>query len=115
MSQRFRFPAVLVAGSLLLVGTTACATGTYQYRPYRTDGYQQIQRRAYDNGYREGLEHGRDDARRGRAFSFERHDDYRDADEGYRRGDGIDRDQYRQMYRDGFRAGYSESYRQFER
>jgi len=115
MSQRFRLPAVLVAGSLLLAGTTACATRTYDYRPYRADNSPQIERRAYDTGYRQGLDRGRDDARRGRVFSIERHDEYRDADSGYRRDEGISRDQYRQMYRDGFRAGYAESFQQLRR
>jgi hypothetical protein len=116
MREKLRRFTIVFAGSLMLAGSAACATGTYQYRPNRTDGYyQQAGRRAYDNGYREGLERGRDDARRRRAFSFERYDEYRNADRGYRRGDGIGRDQYRQMYRDGFRAGYTQSYQRIGR
>ena len=66
--------------------------------------------RAYDNGYREGLEHGEKDARRGRDFAYAHADEYRDADHGYRRSDG-DREWYRQAFRRGYAAGYTEGYR----
>src|SRR5205814_7092028 len=78
----------------------ACAAQTYGYQ----SGYgysQDIQRRAYENGYRVGLQRGLRDVNDRRAFSYERFGDYRDADQGYRRGDG-DRDFYQRAFRQGF-------------
>jgi hypothetical protein len=93
----------------IAVAAPACAAQTYAYRP---DGVnREVQRRAYDNGYREGSDQGRKDARDRRDFSFERHGDYRDADDGYRRSDG-NKDSYRQFFREGFRAGYSQAFNQ---
>lgn len=109
MLKAYRIPAILLALGVWTT-TAACASRTYAYRNTGYQ-YQQFERRAYDNGYREGLEHGRDDARSGRQFSYTRHDEYRDADEGYHRSDG-NKDVYRQAYRDGFRAGYMEAFNQ---
>ena len=108
MSKTFRhLPAlILVAGVAL--AAPACAAGIYSSGPrgvYNRD----LDRRAYDNGFREGLEEGRNDARHNRDFSPQRHDEYRDADDGYRRGEG-DREYYRRSYRQGFEAAYTESY-----
>lgn len=109
---------ILMAG--LLFTTQACAA-TYGYGGrYPDQGYgygypdrgyaANLQRRAYDKGYEEGLEHGRSDARRGRSFDYRRHDEFRDGDEGYSRRDG-DREYYRAAFRRGFVAGYNEAYR----
>jgi hypothetical protein len=100
---------ILVAG--LLFTTQACAAsygyaGRYPDRGYAVD----LERRAYSNGYQEGLEHGRSDARRGRSFDYRRHDEFRDADEGYNRRYGY-REDYRVSFRRGFVAGYNEAYR----
>jgi hypothetical protein len=67
-------------------------------------------RRASDIGYREGFEHGRDDARRGRDFAYAHDDAYRNADIGWQRGDG-DIERYRQSFRRAYVDGYSEGYR----
>jgi len=82
------------------------ATSVAQERSAR---YQRIDDRAYDNGYRDGLSEGERDARDGREFSFVRAEMYRAADEGYRRDDG-DLNDYRQMFRRGFEAGYREGF-----
>jgi hypothetical protein len=107
-------PAVALFGAL--VAAPACATGGYAYR---SDGQHQpygngreVERIAHDNGYHEGREAGENDGRKGRSFSVERHDDFRDADEGYHREYG-DKDFYRREFREGFRAGYSDAYNQF--
>jgi hypothetical protein len=101
-------PAIAFAGVLAL-GAPACAAQTYGYG-YPRGGYgRDTDRRAYDRGYREGLDQGRDDARHDRRYSLDRHGEYRDADDGYRRGDG-DREYYRRSYRAGFQAGYNEAY-----
>jgi hypothetical protein len=103
-------PALLfVAG--VAAAAPACAAQTYGYGyPRSNAGYgRDIERRAYDNGYREGLQEGRNDGQRNRNFSPERHSEFRDADNGYHRGDG-DRDFYRRAYRQGFQTGYRESF-----
>jgi hypothetical protein len=99
--------ALLVAG--LSIAGPACATQTYGYRG-PSGGYgRDIERQAYDYGYRDGIRAGERDGRSGRSFSFNRHDDWRDADSGYNRSWG-DRDWYRRTYRRGFESGYTESY-----
>ena len=104
----FRTHGYLAGSALaatLFIATPACAAQTYGYR----GGYQEVERGAYDNGYREGVEHGREDARKGRDFSYARHGDYRDADDGYRRAFG-DREFYRRIFRQGFQTGYTEAF-----
>ena len=97
--------------AITAVATPACAGPVYQSRGIYS---QQFERRAYDTGYREGLNRGRDDARSGRQFSYNRADEYRDADIGYRRQDG-NKDAYRRTFRQGFEAGYTEAFNQFAR
>ena len=106
---------------LALVATVsaapACASGVYGYRgdrPYTGGAVQGVERIAHENGYHEGREAGEHDARRGRSFSFDRHDDWRDADHGYRRDYG-DREFYRHEFREGFRAGYTDGYNEYAR
>ena len=101
--------AVMLAG--LCIAAPACATQGYGYRV--PTGYERdLQRRAYDSGYRDGVRAGEKDGRKGQSFSYNRHDDWRDADDGYRRDYG-DRDFYRRSFRNGFEAGYSESYNRY--
>jgi hypothetical protein len=103
-------PAMLLSAATL-ASTSACAAQVYGYR----GGYgQEIERRAYDNGYRDGLRAGERDARRGRVFSIERQDDWRDTGDGYHRDFG-DRELYGRVFREGFRVGYSEGFNRFAR
>jgi hypothetical protein len=100
-------PALLL--SAMAITTTACAATVYG-SSYPRGGYgRDLERRAYDNGFREGVEEGQNDARRNRDFSPQRHDEYRNADGGYNRDYG-DREYYRRSFRQGFEAGYRESY-----
>jgi hypothetical protein len=99
---------LLVTG--LLVTTSGCASQGYWYGPPDRNYRMDVQRRAYDEGYRAGLDHGRSDARDGRSFNYTRHNDYRNADRGYGRSFG-DRGSYRGVFRQGFAAGYTEAYR----
>jgi hypothetical protein len=102
-------PAAFIA--LLSVASGACAAqgAFYQYRPpVRT-----VDQRAYTRGYEEGRSAGENDARHNRRFDYSRHGDYRDADAGYR-GYG-DRNAYRTLFRQGFVAGYNDSYRRYAR
>ena len=62
-----------------------------------------------DEGYRDGARAGGNDAREGRGFDYQRHRDYREADQGYQSRDGR-RDAYTQHYRAGFVAGYRDGY-----
>jgi hypothetical protein len=95
------------------MAASGCAAQTYRYSGGRDRNYiREFERRGYDNGYRNGLRAGERDARSGRPFSFNRHDDWRDADEGYRRGYG-DRDLYRRSFRNGFESGYTDTYNRY--
>lgn len=105
MPSRFA-PVCLLAA--VLVSTSACAHTYYGY-DHAARYQDEMGRRAYAQGYRDGLRHGNWDARDDRRFDFRRHDDYRDADGGYRHAYG-DRDDYRRAYRGGFAAGYADGY-----
>jgi hypothetical protein len=64
---------------------------------------------AYDNGYRDGLDKGREDRNDRDSFDPVRHSRYRSADEGYNSRFGS-KEQYKLVYRDGFEAGYAQGY-----
>src|SRR5690242_9699114 len=98
-------PAGLLAIALS-TASTACATQSgYQRYPGNT---QRADNQAYDRGFAEGRRQGQYDAQARRSYDYGRHTEYREANSGYRYGD---RSNYRQMYRDGFVAGYNEGYR----
>ncbi len=99
-------PAALVVAGVG-IATTACASQLYGNQG---GGYRQADRRAYDVGYREGLDHGQSDARKGRDYAYAHDDEYRDADRKYNRSYGS-REEYRRLFRQGYEAGYSEGYR----
>ena len=111
MAQHRYLTAVLFAGMVGL-STAGCAAQVYGQTYPRGGVYggsRDFDRRAYDNGYREGLDEGRSDARRNRNFAYDRHSEYRNADDGYNRRDG-DREFYRRSYRRGFEIGYREAF-----
>ncbi|HUR88857.1 MAG TPA: hypothetical protein VMZ74_07220 [Ramlibacter sp.] len=66
---------------------------------------------AFDNGYRDGLEKGREDAGDRDSYDPVRHGWYRSGDRGYNNRYGT-RDSYKLTYREGFEAGYDQAYRQ---
>ena len=104
--QAQRYLPTLMLAAVVALATPACAAQMYG----SGGGYgRDIERRAYDNGFREGIEEGRNDARHGRNFDPDRHSEYRDADQGYHRGEG-DLNFYRRSYRQGFQAGYRETF-----
>jgi hypothetical protein len=117
MTKSSRYLPMLLLFAGVSIAAPACAAQTYGYGYPRGGGDprgggvygRDIQRRAYDNGYRQGLEEGRNDARGDRNYSYQRHNEYRDADNGYHRSDG-DRDFYRRSFRQGFQAGYNDAY-----
>ena len=69
---------------------------------------------AYDNGFRDGLEKGREDRGDNDSFDPVRHSRYRAADRGYDSRYGS-RENYKLMYRDGFEAGYAQGYGRYRR
>ncbi len=63
---------------------------------------------AFNTGYSDGMEKGREDAWNRNPFDFTHHLWYRGASRGY---DGYgSHDEYREIYRDGFREGYEAGY-----
>ena len=68
----------------------------------------------YDEGFRDGINKGERDGRKGDRYSLRRHGDYRDADDGYRREFGP-RPYYQRAYRRGFEAGYRRAYSSYAR
>ena len=101
-------PAALLAAGVVL-SASACSAQTYAIR----GSYVDVERRAHDNGYRQGFDEGRNDARRNRSFSLDRHSEYRDADRGYRRDN--ERNSYSRAFRRGFESGYREGFDRFAR
>ncbi len=106
MLKNTRFATVLVAVAVLAAPMTL---GAAQRVPSGRDWQIGANRNAYDRGYREGVQQGEDDARRGRAFDFARDNAYRSGDGGYDRRDGS-RDAYRDGFRNGFESGYRRGY-----
>ena len=78
--------------------------------PSNSRGDYRYQNVAFDNGYNDGLDKGREDARDRDSYDPDRHSRYRSADRGYESRYGS-KDAYRQVYRDGFEAGYNDAYR----
>jgi flagellar biosynthesis/type III secretory pathway protein FliH len=102
-------PALLAAAVLMAAPACASRGGLYRY----PSSSRATEDRAYRNGYDEGRRAGESDAQRGRAVDYNRHNEYRDADNGYR--GGVNRDGYRQVFRRGFVDGYEEGYRRYAR
>jgi hypothetical protein len=69
---------------------------------------------AFQQGYRDGLDKGREDANDRDRFDPNRHSWYRSANRGYDDDYGT-RAEYQQRYREGFQSGYSEGYRVYTR
>jgi hypothetical protein len=118
------FLGAITASTALLVPATALAQSDWLRLPsdsarYRSADdaqgpYYETRRVAYDQGYREGVKRGEEDARRGDRFAYQDERDFQHADRGYHRSLG-DRDRYRQIFRDGYAAGYSAGYSRFSR
>ena len=86
--------------------------GSYGNGGYGNGGYANSV--PYQNGYRDGVEKGREDGRDRDSFDPVRHSRYRSGDRGYDRRYGS-KDQYKMVYRDGFEAGYNQGYREQNR
>jgi hypothetical protein len=79
---------------------------------YGGGGYGNTNSIPYRNGYQDGIEKGREDARDGDSFDPVRHSRYRSADHGYNSRYGS-KNNYKLVYRDGFEAGYRDGYDQY--
>jgi flagellar biosynthesis/type III secretory pathway protein FliH len=85
--------------------------GGYGYPGYpRGGGYGYSP--AYANGSRDGYEKGREDARDRDSYDPLRHKWYREGDHDYRSQYGP-RQQYENIYREGFKEGYDRGYREW--
>jgi hypothetical protein len=69
---------------------------------------------AFQNGYRDGLDKGREDGDDNDRYDPNRHSWYRSATRGYENEYGS-RNEYQVRYREGFEAGYAEGYRAYNR
>jgi flagellar biosynthesis/type III secretory pathway protein FliH len=67
---------------------------------------------AYSNGVNDGYEKGREDARDRDAYDPLRHKWYREGDHDYKNSYGP-RQQYENVYRQGFKEGYDRGYREW--
>ena len=82
------------------------------YADGERQAYNDARRAAYDNGYREGLKEGAKEGRDNERFRYEDERTFQRADKGYHREYG-DLEHYRQSFRNGYAAGYSESYQRY--
>ncbi len=108
MSGRRSLFGIGVMVGVLALSATACASyGTLSQYPGPA---VRVDDRAYRIGFDEGRDEGERDARRRVAYDYARHDEFRDADRGYRGGD---RNAYRSVFRQGFMDGYRDGYRRY--
>ncbi len=106
MTKRLR---VLATATIVTIAPAFSACAYAQYGTYPRGGYGRVASPAYDVGYREGIQAGQRDARRGRTTGFQYDRDYRRADKGWNRRYG-DREAYRYEFRRGYERGYREAY-----
>lgn len=105
------WPATILAAAVL-TSTPACAAQAYPYRGQYVN--PSFERHAVDEGYRRGFDDGRNDARKHRSFSPERHGEYRDAQRSYYRGNW-ERQAYGRSFARGYESGYREGFGRFAR
>jgi flagellar biosynthesis/type III secretory pathway protein FliH len=84
------------------------------YAADERQGYNDSRRAAYENGFRDGQKLGDRDGRQRSRFAYRDDRGYQRADRGYHRTFG-DLDRYRQAFRSGFEAGYTEAYQRYGR
>ena len=117
MNRIFLIP-VLGFSALAVSSTAHAQAGRWlaDRTSYSTErqSYYDARRVAYDNGYREGARQGERDGRRNDAFNYQDDRTFRRGDNGYHREYG-DFERYRQTFRSGYAAGYSEAYQRHAR
>ena len=87
MKRLFLIPALAAAALALTVPARAQSAGwpDADRLGYAQRSYNDAQRAAYDNGYREGVKQGENDGRRNNAFAFQDERTFQRADKGYHR------------------------------
>ena len=99
--------------ALLMMGAASTQAGaTTRQDPYRYERHEGYERRAFDNGERDGYTKGIDDVRHHRRADVDRQRWYRNGDRDYDRHYYGTRDAYRVEYRRGFVEGYERAYRE---
>jgi flagellar biosynthesis/type III secretory pathway protein FliH len=117
MKRVFLVP-VLGLATLALSASAHAQSGFWRdtdrasYSAGERQSYFDSRRAAYDNGYREGLKQGEKDGRKNKVFAYQDEKTFQRGDKGYHREYG-DLERYRQSFRTGYAAGYSESYQRF--
>lgn len=108
--------AALTLAMAVGIGLATSAPAQAQHRndhPHDRDYYgygrNDIYQMARQNGYHDGVEHGREHRLERKRYDPTGTRHYKDATDGYRSGSG-DKDTYKQAYREGFRRGYDEGY-----
>ena len=104
--------AVFIAASAGAQTVILSAPARPAYIDEARQPYFESRRIAYDNGFREGVRKGEEDARRNRAFYYQNERTWQRGDKGYHRSYG-DRERYRQSFRSGYAAGYTDGFRRF--
>ena len=117
MIRRYIVPVLGFAALALAVPARAQSSGWIdrgrpEYASVERQSYYDSNRAAYDNGYREGLKRGEKDGRDNRAFNYRDEKTFQRADHGYHREFG-DLDRYRQSFRTGYVAGYTDGYQRY--
>jgi hypothetical protein len=113
MTKTFRFLPALALAAGVALASPACAARIYDtgypragYPPPPRAGYVSVAER---NGYRDGVDAGRDDARHRERFDPVRAKRYRQGDHDYDRRYGP-REEYKREYRAAFERGYRDGY-----
>jgi flagellar biosynthesis/type III secretory pathway protein FliH len=114
MKRIFLVPAFGIA--LLGLGSSAHAQSSWgvNSRPQYEErqSYYDSRQAAYQNGFREGVKQGEKDGRKSDVFAYQDERTYQRADKGYSRSYG-DVERYRQAFRSGYAAGYSDAYQRY--
>jgi hypothetical protein len=116
MTKMTRYLPGLILAAGVAFSAPACATRIYETGYPRANYPPPPQVRAdyisvaARNGYRDGVDAGRDDARHRERFDPVRAMRYRDGDHDYDRRYGP-RDEYGRDYRSAFERGYDDGYR----
>ena len=110
-THRYLAATVFALGALGALGTTTACAGGFRIRTavvVPRDG--ELESRAENAGYRDGIDEGRSDARHHARYDPVGSRRYRSADHDYDRRIGP-REEYVRHYRAAFERGYAEGYR----
>jgi hypothetical protein len=99
-------------GVLALAAVMACAGSAYAHDDNDRDraqrGRYNVVQIAQENGYRDGVEHGRYDRQRRIGYNY-KSNEWKRGERGYQGSFGS-KGQYKQSYRDGYQRGYDDGF-----